>query len=105
MGYPCLMPLTENVIKNAKPKDRPYKLADALGMFLLVKPNGARLWRLKYHFAGKEKLLALGTYPDVGLKQARDYRDAARRLLREDKDPGAERKMAKRAAKVATANA
>jgi integrase len=57
-------------------------------MFLLVKPNGSRLWRLKYRFGGKEKLLALGAYPDVGLKDARERRDEARRLLADGRDPG-----------------
>ena len=81
------MPLTEASIKSAKPREKPYKLADGLGMFLLVTPNGSRLWRLKYRFAGKEKLFALGTYPKTSLKQARDYRDAARQLLKVGKDP------------------
>jgi hypothetical protein len=76
------MQLTEATLKNAKPAAKAYKLADGFGMFLLVKPNGSRLWRLKYRFAGKEKLLALGSYPQVSLKRARDYRDAARLLLK-----------------------
>jgi hypothetical protein len=57
------MALSEATVKNAKPKPKAHKLSDELGMFLLVNPNGSRLWRLKYRFAGKEKLLALGGYP------------------------------------------
>jgi hypothetical protein len=57
------MPPTENQAKNAKPLERAYKLADSEGLFLLVQPNGAKLWRMKYRFAGKEKLLSFGAYP------------------------------------------
>jgi hypothetical protein len=99
------MTLTESTLKNAKPAGKAYKLADGLGMFLLIRPNGSRLWRLKYRFAGKEKLLALGGYPEVSLKRAREHRDAARQLLREGKDPAAERKAARRAVKLNTENA
>ena len=59
------MPLTEVVVRSAKPREKPYKLADGLGMYLLVSPNGSRLWRLKYRFGGKEKLLALGAIQDT----------------------------------------
>ena len=98
------MSLTEIALRNAKPADKPYKLADASGLFVLVNPNGSRLWRLKYRFAGKEKLLTFGAYPKVSLKQARDLRDAAKRLLMGGKDPGVERKTAKRAARIAAEN-
>jgi len=70
------------MIRRTKATERPCKLFDGGGLFLLVKPNGSRLWRMKYRFAGKEKLLALGAYPEVSLKNARDQRDDARRLLR-----------------------
>ncbi len=63
--------------KNAKPKDKPYKLADEKGLFLLVNPNGSKYFRLKYRIDGKEKLLALGVYPETSLKQAREKRDGA----------------------------
>lgn len=99
------MALTETSLKNAKPAEKAYKLADGYGMFLLVNPNGSRLWRLKYRFAGKEKLLALGGYPEVGLKRAREYRDDARRLLNEGKDPAAERKATKRSMRLSVENA
>jgi integrase len=81
------MPLTENQAKNAKPQERAYKLADSEGLFLLVQPNGAKLWRMKYRFAGKEKLLSFGAYPALGIAAARDKRRAAKAVLAEGKDP------------------
>ena len=81
------MPLTETQVKNAKPRERAYKLADSEGLFLLVQPNGTRLWRMKYRFAGKEKLLSFGAYPALGIAAARDKRKAAKALLAEGKDP------------------
>ena len=73
------MPLSDTAIRKAKPTDKPYKLADEKGLFLLVTPAGGKWWRLKYRFGGKEKLLALGKYPEVGLKDARERRDDARK--------------------------
>ncbi|OQW45981.1 MAG: integrase [Proteobacteria bacterium SG_bin6] len=81
------MPLTETQAKNAKPRERAYKLADSEGLFLLVQPNGTKLWRMKYRFAGKEKLLSFGAYPALGIAAARDKRKAAKALLAESKDP------------------
>ena len=81
------MPLTETQAKNAKPRERAYKLADSEGLFLLVQPNGTKLWRMKYRVAGKEKLLSFGAYPAVGIAAARDKRKAAKALLAEGKDP------------------
>jgi integrase len=81
------MPLTETRAKNAKPRERAYKLADSEGLFLLVQPNGTKLWRMKYRFAGKEKLLSFGAYPAVGIAAARDKRKAAKALLAEGKEP------------------
>ena len=72
------MPLTDSAIKTAKPKERPYKLSDAQGLYLEITPNGSKLWRLKYRIAGKEKKLALGVYPTVTLAQARQRRETAR---------------------------
>lgn len=92
------MPLSDTAIRNAKPADKPQKLADGGGLYLLLNPNGSRWWRLKYRAGGKEKLLSLGTYPDTGLKDARDRRDAARKLLAAGVDPGEERKAQKAAA-------
>ncbi|MBV6753027.1 tyrosine-type recombinase/integrase [Pseudomonas chlororaphis] len=94
------MPLTDSAIKTAKPKDKPYKLSDAQGLYLLVNPNGSKLWRLKYRVAGKEKGLSFGSYPTVTLSQARQRRDEARQRLTEGIDPGAEKKASKQAQKV-----
>lgn len=89
------MPLTNTAILNAKPKEKPYKLADGSGMYLEISPNGGKWWRLKYRFEGKEKRLSLGIYPDVGLKDARERRDAARKQLASGIDPSAVRKATK----------
>jgi integrase len=98
------MPLTDTKIKNAKPQAKPYKLADERGLFLLVHSNGSRYWRWKFHFGGKEKQLALGVYPDVSLKAARDKRDEARAVLASGADPSCKRREEKRAAKLMQAN-
>lgn len=89
------MPLTDSAIKTAKPKEKPYKLSDAHGLYLLINPNGSKLWRLKYRVAGKEKGLAFGVYPIVGLQQARQLRDGARQQLAEGIDPGEHKKAVK----------
>ena len=94
--------LTDTAVKAAKPRERPYKLADAAGLYLYVTPTGGRLWRLKYRVEGREKTLALGKYPDVGLKEARARRDEARRLKAAGVDPGAARKAEKKSAAAAT---
>jgi hypothetical protein len=79
--------LDENVVKLAKPKPRPYKLADGMGLHLLVNPSGSRLWRLKYRFGNKETCLSFGAYPEVSLAEARKQRDLARAQLRAGIDP------------------
>lgn len=89
------MPLTDAAIRTAKPQDKPYKLADGEGMYLEVAPAGGKWWRLKYRIDGKEKRLSLGTYPDTGLKEAREKRADARKLLAAGIDPGAHRKATK----------
>lgn len=89
------MALTDTAIRNAKPGAKPIKLFDSLGLFLLIAPAGGKWWRLKYRFGGKEKLLSLGTYPEVSLKQARVKRDTARSQLANGIDPGEHRKAAK----------
>ncbi|QUP53545.1 DUF4102 domain-containing protein [Ralstonia syzygii] len=98
------MALTDTAIRNAKPADKPIKLFDGGGLFLHVTPAGQRYWRLKYRFAGKEKLLAIGVYPEVGLKEARDRREEAKRLLGEGVDPSVERKVRKVATVERAAN-
>lgn len=82
-------------VKNAKPGDKPQKLFDGGGLYLLVQPTGGRLWRLKYRFGGKEKLVSLGTYPDISLKEARERRDKARQDLAQGIDPSSKRKAEK----------
>lgn len=89
------MALTDTTIRNAKPTEKQFKLYDERGLFLVVTPSGGKWWRLKYRYDGKEKLLSLGTYPDVSLKGARTRRDEARKLLVNDIDPGQNRKAQK----------
>lgn len=89
------MPLTETAIRQAKAAPRAIKLFDERGLFLLLKPSGSRYWRFKYRVNGEEKLLALGVYPDVSLKLARDRREEARRLVANGIDPGAKRQAEK----------
>ena len=84
--------LTEMRVRAAKPAEKPYKLFDERGLFMLVTTAGGRLWRFRYWLGGLEKLLALGTYPDVSLKRAREKRDDARRALADGIDPGAKRR-------------
>lgn len=98
------MPLTDTQARKAAPRDKDYKLADSGGLYLFVTAKGFKSWRLKYRFNGKEKRLIIGPYPDVPLAAARDERDEARRLLREDKDPLAERQKRKAAAVAAAGN-
>ncbi len=98
------MPLTDTQIKTLKPEAKPRKVADEKGLYLLVQPTGGKLWRLKYRIDGKEKLLALGVYPDVGLKDARAARDEARRLLADGIDPAEHRKAHKNARADSAAN-
>lgn len=89
------MALADTKIKQAKPLEKDYKLADEKGLFLLVKTNGAKYWRLKYRIDGKEKLLALGVYPEVTLKAAREERDKARALIASGIDPNQTKKAVK----------
>lgn len=90
--------LSELQVRKAKPTEKPYKLFDERGLYVEVRPNGGKWWRLRYRSAGKERLLSLGTYPDVGLKDARSRRDDARRLLADGIDPSEHRKREKREA-------
>jgi integrase len=91
------MPLNDTAIRNAKADIKQKKLYDSGGLYLLVTPNGGKWWRFKYRFGGKEKLLSFGTYPQVSLKDARDDRDNAKKLLRNHIDPAIERKAIKEA--------
>lgn len=98
------MKLTARQVDTSKPKDKPYKLSDGGGLYLLVNPNGSRYWRLKYRIAGKEKLLALGVYPDITLAEARQKRADAKKVLAAGGDPGQEKQEEKQAKEQAVAN-
>jgi integrase len=87
--------LNDTRIRNAKPAERDTKLTDFDGLYLLVRTNGSRLWRFAYRFGGKQKQIALGAYPQVTLAEARDRREAARKLLANGKDPSVERRLEK----------
>jgi Arm DNA-binding domain len=90
--------LTDTKIRQAKPGPKPYKLADGGGLFLLVHPNGSRYWRNKYRSDGKEKLFAIGVYPEITLAAARQMALEARQVIREGRDPVAERRRQRAAA-------
>ncbi len=96
--------LTDKALRS-KVRDKPFKLSDGGGLFLFVQPDNRRYWRLAYRFNGKQKLLALGVYPEVSLTDARQKKNAARILLAEGKDPGEHRKDEKRARKLNAENA
>lgn len=98
------MALTDVKIKNAKPDEKTVRLFDGGGLYLEIAPSGGKWWRLKYRFGGKEKRISLGVYPDVGLKDARERRDAARKLLAKGVDPGEAKKAQKAATLERTAN-
>jgi integrase len=98
------MPLSDPACKNAKPKDKAYKLADEKGMFLLINPNGSKYFRLKYRFNGKEKTLALGVYPETSLKTAREDRDKARKQIIDGIDPNENKKAVKQSKAESAAN-
>ncbi|MCH8278611.1 MAG: DUF4102 domain-containing protein [Proteobacteria bacterium] len=86
------MALTAVAVRQAKPREKPYKLFDARGLFLLINPTGSKLWRIKYKYAGKEKQISFGHFPDVSLVKARDARADARRELTAGVNPSAARK-------------
>lgn len=88
------MPLTDVAIRRVKPAAKPLKLGDSGGLYLYITTAGSKSWRWKYRFSGKEKLLTLGLYPDVGLAAARGLREDARRLLADGVDPSEQRKAA-----------
>jgi hypothetical protein len=98
------MPLSDVAIRSAKPATKPLKMSDGGGLYLLLNPTGSRWWRLDYRFGGKRKTLSMGTYPDTGLKDARQRRDAARRLIANNVDPGEHRKAEKAAGSGRSAN-
>ena len=85
-------PLTDVQARTAKPKDKPYKLSDGGGLYMLVNTDGAKYWRMDYRFAGVRRTLAFGKYPEVTLADARDKRLTARKLLDQDTDPSQDKK-------------
>jgi hypothetical protein len=89
--------LTNAVISGARPREKPFKLSDGGGLFLLVNPSGSRWWRFKFRVHGRENLLSLGIFPEVPLREARELRDDARRDLRKGIDPAAKRRTARMA--------
>jgi integrase len=97
-------PLTATEVRNAKPTERPYKLWDGGGVYLLVQPTGRKYWRFRCQHKGREKLFALGVYPDISLAEAREARDNARRDLAKGVDPTQAKKAAKAAAAIAAVN-
>ncbi|MCG3770132.1 MAG: Prophage integrase IntA [Nitrosomonadaceae bacterium] len=89
------MPLTDTALRNAKGSPKPYKLFDGRGLYVLVNPTGTKWWRFKYRWQGKEKLLSLGTYPEGSLANARERREAARRLIAAGTNPSDARRSSK----------
>lgn len=89
------MALTDAAAREAKPREKAYKLPDAGGLYLWIAPTGLKSWRLKYRFQRKEKILTIGQYPKVSMKKAREEREAAKALLRDGIDPSAEKKALK----------
>jgi len=98
------MALTDIQIRNAKPQEKPYKIADAKGMYLMVTPSGGKLWRLNYRFAGLRKTLAIGAYPEITLSEARDRRELARKLLANDTDPSEVKRIEKQQLEIVASN-
>lgn len=98
------MKLTKIKCDAAKPKKKPYKVADGEGMYLEIRPNGSKYWRLRYRMHGKQKLFAIGVYPEISLKEARERRRDARELLREGIDPSQHKRNVKRIAALNASN-
>ena len=92
------VPLTDTAIRHTPARERSYKISDSGGLFLLVNPIGSRLWRFKYRYDGREKLLSFGPYPVTSLRRARVKRDEAKALLLDGRDPGEVKRTARRAA-------
>jgi len=97
------MPLTQSLIRKAKPREKPYKLYDFQGLCLLVNLNGSRCWRFNYRFGGRQKTISFGGFPEISLEEAREKRDEARAKVKAGIDPSEERREAKRNATIQTA--
>ena len=87
-----ILPLTDMQVQKVKPSEKEFKISDGGGLHLLVTPSGGKLWRLQYRFADKQKSIAFGSYPEISLSKARQYRDEARQLLANDVDPSVAKK-------------
>ena len=98
------MPLSEFAARKAKPRDKPYKLSDGGGLYLHVQSSGSKLWRLKYRYQGKEKLLSYGPYPQITIAEARVKREASKKLLREGRDPSVQKRLDRIAERTAHRN-
>jgi integrase len=98
------MALTDTAIRNAKPKDKAYKVTDSQGLYLLVNPGGSKLWRVKYRINGTERKLSLGAYPEITLAEARTARDSARKQLAHAIDPNAAKRQARIEASIRAGN-
>ncbi|MFC6486819.1 tyrosine-type recombinase/integrase [Nitratireductor sp. GCM10026969] len=94
--------LTDTQVKSAKKAGKPYKMTDGAGLHLFVSAAGGKLWRFRYEFGGKEKVLSIGAYPGVSLADARKARDEAKEALKTGRDPSVQKKLAKHAAKTET---
>ena len=98
------MPLTDTAVRNAKPKEKPYKVADMQGLYLLVNPHGSKLWRFRYRMGGVERKLSIGPYPQITLSEARALRDAARKNIAFDIDPNVAKRKAQFEASIRAGN-
>lgn len=98
------MALTPFGIKNAQVREKPFKLSDGGGLYLLVQPNGSKLWRMKYHFIGKERLMSFGAFPSIGLADARAKRDQAKKLIAAGTDPSVQKKLDRIALETSLSN-
>jgi integrase len=98
------MALTEFGVRGAKPREKPYKLADMGGLYLHVQPGGSKLWRMKFRFAAKEKVLSFGPYPLISIAEARAKRDEAKKLLQNGADPSVQKRLDKIALATAARN-
>jgi integrase len=97
-------PRTELIFRNTKPKDKPYKLSDGGGLYLHIQPHGSKLWRMAYRYDGRQKVLSFGSYPSVTLANAREAREAAKKLLAQGLDPGLVRKSDRQTKRTARKN-
>lgn len=104
VGIEIMPPRTELAFRTAKPREKPYKLSDGGGLYLLVQPHGSKLWRLAYRFGGEQKLLSFGAYPTVTLADARILRESAKKLLSQRQDPSVVKRAQQESQRVSRKN-